>query len=179
MRSGSLVAANVGAALDPAGVEALSTLRASAKRDDDPAETVGRFGVGFAAVLAVTDAPSMISRSGGVRWSRDHTVEAIATVPELADELARRQGAVPVLRLPFPAEGDVVPSGPMTQLSSCRCATAQARALVAELLGAARRRASARAARPIGGGRRSRRSPSGLLTAHRAGADTVVVDGGP
>src|SRR3954465_15618016 len=38
-----------------AGVQALATLRASAKRDG-PA-TVGRFGVGFAAVLAVSDEP--------------------------------------------------------------------------------------------------------------------------
>ena len=40
---GELRAANTGAPLDAAGVEALATLRASAKRD---AATVGRFGVG-------------------------------------------------------------------------------------------------------------------------------------
>ena len=119
-----LVAANVGAALDPAGVEALSTLRASAKRDDDPAETVGRFGVGFAAVLAVTDAPSIISRSGGVRWSRDHTVEEIATVPELADELARRQGCRSRC-CGCPSQPRATSPSPMTRPSSCRYATAR------------------------------------------------------
>ena len=172
---GSLVAANVGAALDPAGVEALSTLRASAKRDDDPAETVGRFGVGFAAVLAVTDAPSMISRSGGVRWSRDHTVEAIATVPELADELARRQGAVPVLRLPFPAEGDVVPGSYDTAVF-LPLRDGQARALVAELLGAVDD-ALLFALPGLSEVVVEVDAVQRLLTAHRAGADTVVVDG--
>jgi len=47
-----LRAANTGAPLDAAGVAALAALRASAKRTG---ESVGRFGVGFAAVLGVTD----------------------------------------------------------------------------------------------------------------------------
>src|SRR5512139_3153609 len=73
LRDGVLSAANIGAPLDAAGVEALSTLRASAKREED--ETVGRFGVGFAAVVAVSDDPAIISRVGpgercvGVTWS--------------------------------------------------------------------------------------------------------------
>ncbi|PZF81857.1 sacsin N-terminal ATP-binding-like domain-containing protein [Jiangella anatolica] len=104
----TLVVANTGAPLDAAGVEGLSTLRASAKRDDD---TVGRFGVGFAAVLAVTDEPRVLTASGGgVRWSRPAARSAASTVPGLADELARRGDAVPVLRLPFPSAG-AVPDG--------------------------------------------------------------------
>ncbi|HST86056.1 MAG TPA: hypothetical protein VLL08_30235 [Kineosporiaceae bacterium] len=101
-----LVAANTGTALDAAGVQALATLRASAKRDGD---TIGRFGVGFAAVLAISDEPAVISRSGGVRFSAADTRElvrtAAQTAPELAEELLRRDGHVPVLRLPFAAEG--------------------------------------------------------------------------
>src|SRR3954468_4085588 len=46
LRDGLLIAANNGRPLDAAGVESLSTLRASAKRD--PGAAVGRFGVGFA-----------------------------------------------------------------------------------------------------------------------------------
>jgi hypothetical protein len=99
-----LAAANTGAALDAAAVESLSTLRASAKRDDGPA-SVGRFGVGFAAVLAVSDEPAVVSRSGGVRWSLNEARALAAEVPGLADELRRRDGHVPLLRLPFPAEG--------------------------------------------------------------------------
>ncbi|HEX6338414.1 MAG TPA: hypothetical protein VFZ85_15750 [Jiangellaceae bacterium] len=101
--SGStLLAANTGAPLDAAGVEGLSTLRASTKRDEG---AVGRFGVGFAAVLGVSDEPAVLSRTGGVRWSRDEAVTAVAAVPELAAESARRGSGVPVLRLPIPADG--------------------------------------------------------------------------
>src|SRR4051794_38354345 len=98
-----LRAANTGEPLDAAGVQALATLRASAKRDG-PA-TVGRFGVGFAAVLAVSDEPAVVSTSGAVAFSAARTRAEVAAVPSLAGELARRDGAVPVLRLPWPAEG--------------------------------------------------------------------------
>ncbi|WP_329178188.1 sacsin N-terminal ATP-binding-like domain-containing protein [Streptomyces sp. NBC_01477] len=99
-----LAAANTGAPLDAAAVESLSTLRASAKRDEGPA-AVGRFGVGFAAVLAVSDEPAVVGRSGGVRWSLTEARALAAEVPGLADELRRRDGHVPLLRLPLPAEG--------------------------------------------------------------------------
>ncbi|WP_329457264.1 sacsin N-terminal ATP-binding-like domain-containing protein [Streptomyces sp. NBC_01497] len=110
-----LVAANTGAPLDAAGVESLSTLRASAKREEADTEgAVGRFGVGFAAVLAVSDEPAVVSRTGGVRWS---LTDAQALAREaagdptqdagtpLAEEIRRRDGHVPLLRLPLPAEG--------------------------------------------------------------------------
>jgi hypothetical protein len=98
-----LRAANTGAPLDAAGVQGLATLRASAKRGDPG--SVGRFGVGFAAVLAVTDEPAVLSTTGGVRFSAARTRAAVAAVPDLAAELAARDGAVPVLRLPEPAAG--------------------------------------------------------------------------
>ncbi|MEO6882159.1 MAG: ATP-binding protein, partial [Mycobacteriaceae bacterium] len=47
--------ANTGAPLDVAGVHALTALRASSKTDG-----VGRFGVGFTSVLAVSDAPRVL-----------------------------------------------------------------------------------------------------------------------
>src|SRR5947209_9413325 len=62
-----LRAANTGAPLDAEGVRGLASLRASAKRDSP--QTVGRFGVGFAAVLAVTEEPALLSTTGGVRFS--------------------------------------------------------------------------------------------------------------
>ncbi|MFJ8694034.1 sacsin N-terminal ATP-binding-like domain-containing protein [Streptomyces roseolilacinus] len=103
-----LAAANTGAPLDATGVESLSTLRASAKREGHEG-AVGRFGVGFAAVLAVSDEPAVIGRHGGVRWSlaeaRDLAAEAAKASPGLGDELRRRDGHVPLLRLPLPAEG--------------------------------------------------------------------------
>src|SRR3954462_9640460 len=85
LRDGLLSAANTGAPLDAAGVEALSTLRASAKREGDA--LVGRFGVGFAAVLALSDAPALVSTTGGVRWSRDETRRLAAALPQVADEV--------------------------------------------------------------------------------------------
>ncbi|WP_369383589.1 sacsin N-terminal ATP-binding-like domain-containing protein [Streptomyces sp. cg36] len=103
-----LAAANTGTPLDATGVESLSTLRASAKRRD-AGTSVGRFGVGFAAVLAVSDEPAVVGRTGGVRWSlaeaRDLAAEAARFSPGLGDELRRRDGHVPLLRLPLPAEG--------------------------------------------------------------------------
>ncbi|MPY61248.1 sacsin N-terminal ATP-binding-like domain-containing protein [Streptomyces spongiae] len=108
LRDGVLVAANTGAPLDATGVESLSTLRASAKRDTQEV-SVGRFGVGFAAVLAVTDEPAVVGRHGGVRWSLAEARELAADVarhsPGLGDEIRRRDGHVPLLRLPFAAEG--------------------------------------------------------------------------
>ena len=101
-----LYAANVGAPLDSAGVEALSHLRVSPKADAD----VGRYGVGFKAVLAVTDEPAVLGRQAGVAWSRLRTAELVDTVAAegslLAAEVARRAGEVPVMRLPFPATVD-------------------------------------------------------------------------
>jgi hypothetical protein len=104
--------ANTGAPLTVEGVVSLAALRASAKRDD---AAVGRFGVGFAAVLAVTEQPSMLSTSGGVAFSAERTREAVAALPGPAEELARREGAVPVLRLPWPAWGDP-PTGFATEV---------------------------------------------------------------
>lgn len=127
-----LTAANTGAPLDAAGVEGLSTLRASAKRDDDPVATVGRFGVGFAAVLAVTDEPAILSTTGGVRWSRSEVRAAAADVPALEPELARRGDAVPVLRLPYPAQGEVPP--PYDTVVVLRLRDDLARTAVADLL---------------------------------------------
>ncbi|MFF9124521.1 sacsin N-terminal ATP-binding-like domain-containing protein [Streptomyces sp. NPDC014889] len=109
LRDDVLLAANTGAPLDAAGVESLATLRASAKRDDSRDRAVGRFGVGFAAVLAVTDEPAVVGRHGGVRWSlaeaRALAEETARHSPGLGDEIRRREGHVPLLRLPFAAEG--------------------------------------------------------------------------
>lgn len=108
LRDGVLCAANTGAPLDAAGVESLSTLRASAKRDAGDS-AVGRFGVGFAAVVAVTDEPAVVGRHGGIRWSlaeaRELAAETARHSPNLGDEIRRRDGHVPLLRLPFAAEG--------------------------------------------------------------------------
>ncbi|MFA1548781.1 sacsin N-terminal ATP-binding-like domain-containing protein [Actinomadura chokoriensis] len=103
-----LSAANTGSPLDAGGVEALSTLRASAKRDETG--TTGRFGVGFAAVVAVTDTPSIASGGAGVGWSVERARALVEGLDEVADEVRRRGGHVPLLRLPFAL--DAVPDVP-------------------------------------------------------------------
>ncbi|MGN6331245.1 MAG: sacsin N-terminal ATP-binding-like domain-containing protein, partial [Motilibacteraceae bacterium] len=121
LAGGMLTAANTGAPLHAEGVRALSSLRASAKREDGG--SAGRFGVGFAAVLPVSDSPSVVSRSsGGVRFSRALTREAVERTAGLAEELARREGHVPVLRLPWDisdetSEVSEVPEGYETLVS--------------------------------------------------------------
>jgi len=108
--------ANTGAPLDAAGVMALASLRASAKRDD--AGSVGRFGVGFAAVLALSDAPRMVTGRGGVAFSAAATADAVRELPGPAAELARRGGQLPVLRLVWPTgpEEPPVPDGYATEV---------------------------------------------------------------
>jgi len=133
LRGDTLVAANTGAPLDAAGVAALATLRASSKRAGTAAEgTVGRFGVGFAAVVAVSDAPRICSATGAVRWSRDATRELVRQVPSLAAELAARSGHVPVLRLPFP--DDAAPPEGFTTAVTLPLRDSSARELAERLL---------------------------------------------
>jgi hypothetical protein len=101
VRDGVLYAANTGAPPDAAGIEALSHLRASAKSSG-----VGRYGVGFKTVLAVTDEPAIVWPDGGVRWSRAGTLTTVSGIAALATEVERREGAVPVMRLPYEARPD-------------------------------------------------------------------------
>ncbi|MEV6274111.1 ATP-binding protein [Nocardia sp. NPDC051832] len=65
---------NTGAPLDLPGVHALTALRASGKADPT---TVGRFGVGFTAVLSVSDDIEIRSTTGSLRFSRQLTAEAL------------------------------------------------------------------------------------------------------
>ncbi|WP_159943544.1 MULTISPECIES: sacsin N-terminal ATP-binding-like domain-containing protein [unclassified Nocardiopsis] len=103
-----LTAANTGAPLTPEGVESLATLRASTKRDDHG--SAGRFGVGFSAVAALSDDVTVDSGGSAVRFSAEAAREAVTallaeegTHGGLAEEVGRRSGHVPMLRLPFPA----------------------------------------------------------------------------
>ncbi|MDH2430402.1 hypothetical protein [Sphaerisporangium sp. TRM90804] len=110
LENGVLSAANTGAPLDATGVEGLATLRVSGKRGE--AGAIGRFGVGFAAVVSVCDEPLIASRAtGAVRWSRAETVALVEAEPALAPELKGRSGHVPLLRLPFEAGPADVPGG--------------------------------------------------------------------
>ncbi|NYH52156.1 hypothetical protein HNR06_001745 [Nocardiopsis arvandica] len=107
-----LTAANTGVPLTPEGVESLATLRASTKRDEHG--STGRFGVGFSAVAALSDDVTVDSGGAAVRFSAEAAREAVAdllaeegTHGDLAGEVERRSGHVPMLRLPFPARSTV------------------------------------------------------------------------
>ena len=132
-RRAELRVANTGAPLTAAGVAALASLRASAKRDD--AGAVGRFGVGFAAVLAVSAEPRVVSTSGAVAFSADRTAAAIADLPGPAAELARRD-APPVLRLVWPS-AEHPPDGFATEVRLPLRAGADGAALLAHARSAA------------------------------------------
>ncbi|MBB5913081.1 ElaB/YqjD/DUF883 family membrane-anchored ribosome-binding protein [Nocardia transvalensis] len=91
--------ANTGVPLETSGVHALTALRVSAK--PGAGSTVGRFGVGFTAVLSAGDEVEFRSRTGSLSFSRSKTWE------QLRDNDIRipdDPGAFvpPVLRLAWP-----------------------------------------------------------------------------
>ncbi len=78
MHGDELRVANTGSALTAAGVAALSSLRASAKRDTH--DSVGHFGVGFTAVLSWSRAPRVVSTTGGIRFDEVATAAEIGSL---------------------------------------------------------------------------------------------------
>ncbi|QBS42805.1 sacsin N-terminal ATP-binding-like domain-containing protein [Nocardia sp. CS682] len=101
---GALHVANAGAPLDVSGVHALTALRASGKSD---VAAVGRFGVGFTAVLSVSDEIELRSATGSLRFSRELTWDALREhgirIPGSSAEDADGF-APPVLRMTWPIE---------------------------------------------------------------------------
>ena len=91
---GTVSVANTGAPLTADGVRSLAALRVSAKAGD---ATVGRFGVGFSAVVAVADEVAIRSRNGGVLFSRARTAHALDDAG-----IAVPPAGAPLLRLAWP-----------------------------------------------------------------------------
>ncbi len=112
LTAGELRIANTGSPLSAAGVAALASLRASAKRQ--ATGSVGFFGVGFTSVLTWSSAPTVMSITGGVRFDAAGTRAAVAQPADAAldRELALRDGHVPVLRLPWPTDPGEEPPPP-------------------------------------------------------------------
>ncbi|MBF6298538.1 ATP-binding protein [Nocardia amamiensis] len=92
---------NTGAPLDVSGVHALTALRASGKAETG---TVGRFGVGFTAVLAVSDDLEVRSTSGSLRFSRARTKDALHRNEIRVPSVEKGEFAPPVLRLAWPVQ---------------------------------------------------------------------------
>jgi len=95
-KTGSLYCANTGEPLTADGLTALQFNRLSPKTNQD-VELIGRFGVGFKSLLAVTRSPAIFSRTGSVLFDSDRAEEEIRSrVPQV------RQ--TPRMRLTFPVE---------------------------------------------------------------------------
>ena len=87
-----LYCADNGLPIDQDGVRALLFSHLSPKRGTDE---IGRFGLGFKAVLGVTDTPEFFSQSGSFRFDRERSAELLSPiVPDL--------DRYPVLRLAEP-----------------------------------------------------------------------------
>lgn len=94
----TLTVSNTGRPLDEPGVQALTALRASSKVDADSG-VVGRYGVGFSAVLAVSDEVELRSTTGSIRFSANDTRLELE-----ARSLPVPEAGVPVLRLAWPSD---------------------------------------------------------------------------
>ncbi|GIM74544.1 DEAD/DEAH box helicase [Actinoplanes auranticolor] len=90
LRDGVLYCANEGAPFNQQGLEAVCHAYLSDKRGED----MGRFGLGFKSVLAVTDTPTILSRSVSFKFSADAARRSLVGV---SADVAR----YPVLRLPI------------------------------------------------------------------------------
>ena len=60
-------------------------------------------------MLALSDAPRVVTVHGGVAFSAAATADAVRELPGPAAELARRDGQLPVLRLVWPTGPDEPP----------------------------------------------------------------------
>lgn len=89
-----LYCADDGEPIDADGVKALMFSHLSPKRATGQ---IGTFGLGFKAVLGVSDAPEFFSRSGSFRFDRARSRERVRTVVTDAERC-------PVLRLPEPID---------------------------------------------------------------------------
>ena len=89
-----LYCADDGEPIDADGVKALMFSHLSPKRGTSQ---IGTFGLGFKAVLGVSDAPEFFGRSGSFRFDRARALERVRTVVSDAERC-------PVLRLPEPTD---------------------------------------------------------------------------
>ena len=94
LTEGYLYCADDGNPISSDGVKALMFSRMSTKRGSDQ---IGTFGLGFKAVLGVSDSPEFYSRSGSFRFDRKRALDRIR-------EVVPNVSLCPVLRLPEPID---------------------------------------------------------------------------
>ncbi|MFW0871611.1 sacsin N-terminal ATP-binding-like domain-containing protein [Rhodococcoides corynebacterioides] len=101
LEGSTLHCTNAGAPLTVSGVRALSALRASDKGGGD----VGRYGVGFTAVRALTARVEVRSLTGSIVFDAEATRRALRENGIDDAVLAARGLDVPMFRLPWPSDG--------------------------------------------------------------------------
>ena len=94
LTNSDLYCADDGDPISPDGVTALMFSHLSPKRGTSQ---IGTFGLGFKAVLGVSDSPEFFSRSGSFRFDRKRARERVRDVVPDADRC-------PILRLPEPID---------------------------------------------------------------------------
>ncbi|GGG67085.1 hypothetical protein GCM10011374_34090 [Kocuria dechangensis] len=87
-----LYCANEGMPFQTNGVASLLMSHSSEKTGNE----IGRFGLGFKSVLAVTETPEIFSRSVSFRWDQDHLRQRLAEDGVRAESLPTLRAAVPV-----------------------------------------------------------------------------------
>lgn len=92
----TLYVANEGTPLSSAGLTALMGTHNSVKRGDE----IGRFGLGFKSVVAISDSPAIFSRSGSLAFDRD-------TARTRIEQIVPDAPNYPLLRLAEPLDPDV------------------------------------------------------------------------
>src|SRR3954449_7669893 len=75
-RTSTLYCANSGRPFSKSGITAVTMAYLSGKRGDE----IGRFGLGFKSVLAVSDAPQVLSRSVALQFNSSEANTALAGV---------------------------------------------------------------------------------------------------
>lgn len=95
LTNNALYCANEGQDFDVSGVRALSHAYLSEKRGDE----IGRFGLGFKSVLAITDNPQIYSRSIAFEFNVERTRQALGKILGANDRVA-------ILRMPWIIESE-------------------------------------------------------------------------
>jgi superfamily II DNA or RNA helicase len=89
---GALYCANEGDPIDAEGVEAILSSHLNVKK----ANEIGRFGIGFKSVLAVSESPELFSRSGSFRFDAPSARARITAVHPGSTEVPTLRTAEPV-----------------------------------------------------------------------------------
>lgn len=90
LAGGNLYCANEGLAFDEKGIRSVCAAFLSSKRDED---IIGRFGLGFKAVLGVSDNPQIFSHTASFEFNAPSTAELFANIPS-------PDGRFPLMRVP-------------------------------------------------------------------------------